>query len=90
MSITDPNSLNRYESFSSTTYGETNYKQMRTIIEELEKMGKWKKNEVFVDLGSGIGSIVMQAAACCPSLKCAIGIEIQAWCRKILIYFTQN
>ena len=66
MSITDPNSLNRYESFSSTTYGETNYKQMRTIIEELEKMGKWKKNEVFVDLGSGIGSIVMQAAACSP------------------------
>ena len=78
MSITDPSSLNKYESFSSETYGETNFKQMRTIIEELERLEKWKKNEVFVDLGSGIGSIVMQAAACCRTIKCAIGIEIQA------------
>lgn len=56
MSITDPGSLNKYESFTSATYGETNFKQMAEIITEL----KMDKNDVFVDLGSGIGSIVMQ------------------------------
>ena len=47
------------------------------IKQELEKAGKLKKNEVFVDLGSGIGSIVMQAAMLkCDKLKCAIGIGL--------------
>lgn len=72
MSITDPGSLNKYESFTSATYGETNFKQMAEIITELEM----DKNDVFVDLGSGIGSIVMQAAICSPISR-AVGIEIQ-------------
>ena len=55
-SITDPQSLNNYKSFTSETYGETNYQQMEQIIQDLE----WNENDVFVDLGSGIGSIVMQ------------------------------
>ena len=55
-SITDPQSLNKYQSFTSETYGETNYQQMDRILSELE----WNENDVFVDLGSGIGSIVMQ------------------------------
>jgi len=83
MSVPDPSVLNQYASFSSETYGETNFKQMEVILNELAKQGKWKKDEVFVDLGSGIGSIVMQAAACCQSLKCAIGIEIQENPNKI-------
>ena len=58
MSITDPSSLNKYESFTSATYGETNFKQMAEIIDEL----RWSKSDVFVDLGSGIGSIVMQVS----------------------------
>lgn len=72
MSITDPGSLNKYESFTSATYGETNFKQMAEILQEI----KMDKNDVFVDLGSGIGSIVMQASICTPISR-AIGIEIQ-------------
>ena len=83
MSVPDPTVLNQYASFSSETYGETNFKQMEVILNELTKQGKWQKNEIFVDLGSGIGSIAMQAAACCHSLKYAIGIEIQENPNKI-------
>ena len=56
MSITDANALNKYEAHSSETYGETNFKQMREVIKHLE----WNKDDIFIDLGSGIGSIVMQ------------------------------
>jgi len=56
MSITDPSSLNKNQPFSSETYGETNFKQMKEVIKHLD----WSKDDIFVDLGSGIGSIVMQ------------------------------
>lgn len=71
-SITDPQLLNQYQSFSSETYGETNYQQMERIINELQ----WTDNDVFVDLGSGIGSIVMQVASA-TGVSRAVGIEIQ-------------
>jgi len=54
--VTDPTLLNKYQSFTSETYGETNFSQMDKIIQTLN----WTEDDVFVDLGSGIGSLVMQ------------------------------
>lgn len=71
-SVTDPSSLNKYQSFTSETYGETNFSQMDKIIQTLN----WTEDDVFVDLGSGIGSLVMQVSAMTPAAK-SVGIEIQ-------------
>ncbi|CBY20103.1 unnamed protein product [Oikopleura dioica] len=71
-SVTDPTLLNKYQSFTSETYGETNFSQMDKIIQTLN----WTEDDVFVDLGSGIGSLVMQVSAMTPAAK-SVGIEIQ-------------
>ncbi|CAG5112945.1 Oidioi.mRNA.OKI2018_I69.chr2.g7105.t2.cds [Oikopleura dioica] len=71
-SVTDPTQLNKYQSFTSETYGETNFAQMDKIIQTI----KWSEDDVFVDLGSGIGSLVMQVSAMTPVAK-SVGIEIQ-------------
>uniref|UniRef100_A0A1I7T3Q4 Histone-lysine N-methyltransferase, H3 lysine-79 specific n=1 Tax=Caenorhabditis tropicalis TaxID=1561998 RepID=A0A1I7T3Q4_9PELO len=62
---------NHYESFSSETYGETNFNQMKLICDEL----KCDKNTVFVDLGSGIGKLVCYMAAYARCKK-SVGIEL--------------
>ncbi|CAI2307201.1 unnamed protein product [Caenorhabditis sp. 36 PRJEB53466] len=69
-----PANLNsHYKSFSSETYGETNLEQMASIIDEL-KLGP---QDVFVDLGSGIGTLVAFTAAY-SKVKRAVGIELLA------------
>uniref|UniRef100_A0A0K0G1U2 Histone-lysine N-methyltransferase, H3 lysine-79 specific n=1 Tax=Strongyloides venezuelensis TaxID=75913 RepID=A0A0K0G1U2_STRVS len=70
--VVDVNALNKhYGAFSSETYGETTWKRMATIVDEL----KLTEKDVFVDLGSGVGQIVCQVAGSSKVGK-AIGIEI--------------
>jgi len=68
--ISDAKELNRYEAFSPETYGETSFEQVCQIIEELAPTEK----DTFLDLGSGIGQVVLQVAALTDCKMC-VGIE---------------
>ncbi|GAU98496.1 hypothetical protein RvY_09634 [Ramazzottius varieornatus] len=63
--------LNDYEAWSSETYGETTFEFANEVIGKLN-IGE---DDVFLDLGSGVGKVVLQAAAMCCCKK-AYGIEI--------------
>ena len=68
--VDDPESLNRYRSFSKEVYGETCHP---LVTEVLERVGA-KRKQLFVDFGMGIGNVVFQAAA---QAHCnVIGIEL--------------
>lgn len=69
-SIGDPHKLNKfYEPFSPEVYGETSFKFVQQMIEQFNMT----ENDVFIDLGSGIGQVVLHVAA---ASKCScIGIE---------------
>ena len=69
-SVGDPNKLNKYEPFSPEVYGETSFDFVQQMIDE----DRFKENDIFVDLGSGVGQIVMHVAAAVNCAKC-IGIE---------------
>ncbi|XP_076335683.1 uncharacterized protein LOC143238923 isoform X2 [Tachypleus tridentatus] len=69
-SVTDPERLNQYEPFSPEVYGETSYEFVAQMIQEIEIT----KDDVFLDLGSGVGQVVLQLAAMSPCKMC-IGIE---------------
>ncbi|KAK9519085.1 hypothetical protein VZT92_021837 [Zoarces viviparus] len=58
-SVTDPEKLNNYEPFSPEVYGETSFDLVAQIIGEMEMM----EDDTFVDLGSGVGQVVLQVAA---------------------------
>ncbi|KAJ3356008.1 Nucleosomal histone H3-Lys79 methylase [Allomyces javanicus] len=63
--------LQKYEAFSNTVYGEIN----PVFVELLIKTLGIKANHTFLDLGSGIGNVVLHVAA---RTQChASGIEIQ-------------
>ncbi|KND00644.1 histone methyltransferase DOT1 [Spizellomyces punctatus DAOM BR117] len=62
--------LNNYEGFSNNVYGEVKHNFVNTIIKE----ANIQPNHVFVDMGSGIGNVVLQVAAQC--LCDSYGIEI--------------
>ena len=86
-SVDNEKKLNKhYPAFSSQTYGETSYERLRSIIEEIQP----KESDVFVDLGSGVGNLVVQMAAG-SKVKRAIGIEIadlpSAFAKKMEIEF---
>ncbi|XP_036409926.1 histone-lysine N-methyltransferase, H3 lysine-79 specific-like isoform X3 [Megalops cyprinoides] len=68
--ITDPDRLNNYEPFSPEVYGETSFDLVAQIIEEIEMM----EEDTFVDLGSGVGQVVLQVAAA-TNCKHYFGIE---------------
>ena len=57
--VTDPDSLRQYRGFSSEVYGETGHSIIRDIIRELPIL----QHHTFLDLGSGIGNVVLQVAA---------------------------
>uniref|UniRef100_A0A7E4VW31 Histone-lysine N-methyltransferase, H3 lysine-79 specific n=1 Tax=Panagrellus redivivus TaxID=6233 RepID=A0A7E4VW31_PANRE len=85
--VDDEKKLNKhYEAFSSQTYGETSYERLRSIIEEIEP----KDTDVFVDLGSGVGQLVVQMAGG-SKVKRAAGIEIadlpSAFAKKLELEF---
>jgi len=69
-SVTDPDKLNQYEPFSPEVYGETSYELVAQMISEMNIT----EDDVFIDLGSGVGQVVLQmaAATCC---KACLGIE---------------
>uniref|UniRef100_A0A1I7YPY2 Histone-lysine N-methyltransferase, H3 lysine-79 specific n=1 Tax=Steinernema glaseri TaxID=37863 RepID=A0A1I7YPY2_9BILA len=70
--IKDPKALNRhYGAFSNETYGETTYDRMQAIIEEINPT----KKDVFVDMGSGIGQLVIHMAGVSSTQK-SVGIEV--------------
>lgn len=62
--------LRRYEAFSSTVYGEL----MPSLVYEMIQITKLNENSLFLDLGSGVGNVVVQASlqAGCTSY----GIEL--------------
>ncbi|XP_078280227.1 histone-lysine N-methyltransferase, H3 lysine-79 specific isoform X5 [Rhinoraja longicauda] len=58
-SVTDPEKLNNYEPFSPEVYGETSFDLVAQMINEI----KMTEDDTFVDLGSGVGQVVLQVAA---------------------------
>ena len=69
-SVGDPHKLNKfYEPFSPEVYGETSFQFIQQMIDEF----KFGDNDVFYDLGSGVGQVVLHVAAA-TKCKC-IGIE---------------
>uniref|UniRef100_A0A8C7RXH5 Histone-lysine N-methyltransferase, H3 lysine-79 specific n=1 Tax=Oncorhynchus mykiss TaxID=8022 RepID=A0A8C7RXH5_ONCMY len=69
-SVTDPEKLNNYEPFSPEVYGETSFDLVAQIINEMEMM----EDDTFVDLGSGVGQVVLQVAAA-TNCKHYFGVE---------------
>ncbi|CAD5209780.1 unnamed protein product [Bursaphelenchus xylophilus] len=70
--VDNEKALNKhYEAFSSETYGETSFNRMQMIIDELKPTNQ----DVFVDLGSGVGQLVAHMAGG-SRVKKAFGIEI--------------
>lgn len=72
-SVDEPAELNKYSPFSSETYGETSFEFMAQLIER--NQFKPGEQDIFIDLGSGVGHLVLQLAATLKCKKC-YGIEI--------------
>ncbi|GBP29283.1 Histone-lysine N-methyltransferase, H3 lysine-79 specific [Eumeta japonica] len=68
--VSDPDKLNQYEPFSPEVYGETSYELVCQMIDQI----KISSEDVFVDLGSGVGQVVLQMAAATPCRVC-FGVE---------------
>lgn len=69
-SVLEPVKLNQYEPFSAQVYGETSYELICQMIDQIQIT----PNDVFIDLGSGVGQVVLQTAAATPCKIC-YGIE---------------
>ncbi|XP_029421272.1 histone-lysine N-methyltransferase, H3 lysine-79 specific isoform X3 [Nannospalax galili] len=69
-SVTDPEKLNNYEPFSPEVYGETSFDLVAQMIDET----KMTEDDLFVDLGSGVGQVVLQVAAA-TNCKHHYGVE---------------
>lgn len=50
--------LKKYEAFSSTVYGEL----MPSLVHEMIQITKLREDSLFLDLGSGVGNVVVQAS----------------------------
>ncbi|XP_068230537.1 histone-lysine N-methyltransferase, H3 lysine-79 specific isoform X6 [Palaemon carinicauda] len=68
--VVDPDKLNQYEPFSPEVYGETSFELICQMIDQIHIT----EDDTFVDLGSGVGQVVLQMAALTPCKIC-IGIE---------------
>lgn len=69
-SVSDPEKLNNYEPFSPEVYGETSFDLVAQMIDEI----KMTEDDLFVDLGSGVGQVVLQVAAA-TNCKHHYGVE---------------
>ncbi|KAH0625913.1 hypothetical protein JD844_034282 [Phrynosoma platyrhinos] len=69
-SVIDPEKLNNYEPFSPEVYGETSFDLVAQMIDEI----KMTEDDLFVDLGSGVGQVVLQVAAA-TNCKHHYGVE---------------
>ena len=79
-SVKDPDKLNLYEPFSPEVYGETSF----DLVAQMVKAVPFKCDEVFLDLGSGVGQVVLQVAAS-TNIKECFGIEKAATPAKYAI-----
>ncbi|CAL8137262.1 unnamed protein product [Orchesella dallaii] len=70
MAVIDPRKLNNYLPFSPEVYGEASYELVAQMIDQIEIT----EDDVFIDLGSGIGQVVLQMAASTRCHSC-FGIE---------------
>ncbi|XP_036146455.1 histone-lysine N-methyltransferase, H3 lysine-79 specific isoform X3 [Monomorium pharaonis] len=68
--VVEPDKLNQYEPFSPEVYGETSYELVCQMIDQIDVT----EDDVFVDLGSGVGQVVLQMAAS-TLCKICIGVE---------------
>ncbi|KAF0309833.1 Histone-lysine N-methyltransferase, H3 lysine-79 specific [Amphibalanus amphitrite] len=68
--VEDPDRLNQYEPFSPEVYGETSFDLICQMIEQRPLT----ESDVFIDLGSGVGQVVLQMAAATECRLC-VGIE---------------
>ncbi|CAG9796705.1 unnamed protein product [Diatraea saccharalis] len=68
--VADPDKLNQYEPFSPEVYGETSFELVCQMIDQIDITAE----DVFVDLGSGVGQVVLQMAAATPCRIC-FGVE---------------
>jgi hypothetical protein len=59
VAVTNPRQLNKYKPFSREVYGETN----ASLVQHIVETQKITAADTFFDLGSGIGQVVLQAAA---------------------------
>lgn len=86
--VVEPDKLNQYEPFSAAVYGETSFELVCQILEAIRA----NANDVFIDLGSGVGQVVLQVAASTPCRLC-LGIEKadtpSAYARSMERYFRQ-
>ncbi len=70
-SVADPNKLNHYEAFTPEVYGETSFELICQILDRLTPICVENR---FVDLGSGVGQVVLQVAAL-TNCQISLGIE---------------
>lgn len=73
-SIEEPDKLNKYTPFSPQVYGETSFELIQQILENV----KTTSEDSFIDLGSGVGQVVLQVAAS-SDVKFSRGIEKAAY-----------
>ena len=72
--VVEPDKLNQYEAFSPRVYGETSFELIEQMVREIP----FTQDDVFIDLGSGVGQVVLQVAAMTECSLC-YGIEIADW-----------
>ena len=68
--VVDPEKLNVYNPWTPEVYGETSFEFVSQMLDSVSI----NENDVFIDLGSGVGQVVLQVAASVHLKKC-IGIE---------------
>eukprot|EP01137_Pigoraptor_chileana_P019866 Opistho-2@6449 len=68
--IDDPMRLNNYRGFSEEVYGEFTFEMVNEVVREIAL----SPEDTFIDLGSGVGQVVLQVAAQVGCAR-AIGIE---------------
>lgn len=69
-SVKEPDKLNLYEPFSPEVYGETSFE----LVAQMVKAIPFRPDDIFFDLGSGVGQVVLQVAAS-TNIKGCLGIE---------------
>lgn len=69
-SVIEPEKLNQYEPFSPEVYGETSFDLVCQMVDQINI----SPDDIFVDLGSGVGQVVLQVAASTRAKIC-FGIE---------------
>lgn len=72
--VVDPEKLNQYEPFSAGVYGETSFE----LIDQMINTINFSEYDQFIDLGSGVGQVVLQVAAA-TNCKSCYGIEKANW-----------